>query len=62
MPEGCIVASMDISITVPTDKVNINKTIDISVDPSNKNVTVSGDCKSNKTQVHFLEKLSCYCD
>ena len=39
---------MDIHITVPTDKVDLNKTIEVSVDPSNKNVTVGGSCGTGK--------------
>ena len=35
---------MDMSIKVPTDKLNPNKTIEISLNPSNKNVTVGGKC------------------
>ena len=37
-------AAMDIDITVPTDKINLNKTITISVNPANKNVTAGGSC------------------
>merc|ERR1711936_515563 len=40
----CIMAAMDIDITVPTDKLNLNKTITISVNPANKNVTAGGSC------------------
>ena len=35
---------MDIDITVPTDKANLNKTITVSVNPANKNVTAGGSC------------------
>ena len=35
---------MDIDITVPTDKLDLNKTITISVNPANKNVTAGGSC------------------
>ena len=35
---------MDIDITVPTDKANLNKTLTVSVSPANKNVTVGGTC------------------
>ena len=37
-------AAMDIDITVPTDKLDLNKTITISVNPANKNVTAGGSC------------------
>merc|ERR1711953_364085 len=40
----CIMAAMDIDITVPTDKLDLNKTITISVNPANKNVTAGGSC------------------
>ena len=43
---------MDMDITVPTDKVNINKTITVSVSPATKNVVVGGSCgkSSNATE------------
>ena len=42
---------MDLAITVPTDQLNPNKTITVSVNPANKNVTVGGSCgaKTNAT-------------
>ena len=52
-PDGCIVASMTLVLSVPTDPNDATKKIDITVDPSNKNITVSGKCpKTSKTQVN----------
>ena len=39
---------MDIDITVPTDKADLNKTITVSVNPANKNVTAGGSCGTAK--------------
>ena len=41
---NCIMAAMDIDITVPTGKLDLNKTTTVSVNPANKNVTAGGSC------------------
>eukprot|EP00092_Neocalanus_flemingeri_P001655 GFUD01001765.1.p1 GENE.GFUD01001765.1~~GFUD01001765.1.p1 ORF type:complete len:357 (-),score=66.14 GFUD01001765.1:17-1087(-) len=50
-PGGCIVGSMTLVLSVPTDPSDATQKIDITLDPSNKNVTVTGKCpKDSKTQ------------
>merc|ERR1711892_601980 len=46
-PGGCIVGSMTLVLSVPTDPKDASKMIDITVDPSNKNITVTGKCPEN---------------
>eukprot|EP00091_Calanus_sinicus_P019804 TRINITY_DN5117_c0_g1_i1.p1 TRINITY_DN5117_c0_g1~~TRINITY_DN5117_c0_g1_i1.p1 ORF type:complete len:154 (+),score=36.50 TRINITY_DN5117_c0_g1_i1:59-463(+) len=48
-PGGCIVGSMALVLSVPTDPKDASKMIDISVDPSTKNITVTGKCPENAT-------------
>merc|ERR1711892_1089068 len=47
-PGECIVGSMTLVLSVPTDPKDASKMIDITVDPSNKNITVTGKCPENK--------------
>ena len=46
MPGGCLVASMELSLTVPDNMEDLKKTLTVTVDPSSKNVTVKGNCPS----------------
>merc|ERR1711970_919782 len=47
-PGGCIVATMTMVLSVPTNTNDASKMIDISADPS-KNITVTGKCPKNAT-------------
>merc|ERR1711892_661770 len=47
-PGECIVGSMTLVLSVPTDPKDASKMIDITVDPSNKNITVTGKCPKNE--------------
>jgi len=38
---------MSLVLSVPTDPKDASKMIDLSIDPSNKNITVSGNCPNN---------------
>ena len=40
---------MTLVLSVPTDPKDASKMIDISADPSNKNITVTGKCPKNAT-------------
>merc|ERR1719154_979249 len=40
---------MTLMLSVPTDPYDATKKIDISIDPSNKNITVTGKCPPNST-------------
>ena len=42
-------ASMELGITVPTNPADLNKTLELTVDPS-KNITVKGSCPKNATK------------
>ena len=42
-------ASMELGITVPTNPGDLNKTLELTVDPS-KNITVMGSCPKNATE------------
>ena len=42
-------ASMELGITVPTNPGDLNKTLELTVDPS-KNITVMGSCPTNATE------------
>ena len=42
-------ASMELGITVPTNPADLNKTLEVTVDPS-KNITVKGSCPKNATK------------
>ena len=42
-------ASMELGITVPTNPGDLNKTLELTVDPS-KNITVMGSCPKNATK------------
>ena len=44
VPGGCLVASMELSLTVPDNMEDLKKTLTVAVDPSSKNVTVKGNC------------------
>ena len=50
-------AAMDIDITVPTDKLDLNKTITISVNPANKNVTAGGSCGPTQNGTKQVARL-----
>merc|ERR1711976_541592 len=54
VPDHCIVASMQLSLSLPTDVANPNKTIEISIDPSRKNITVGGNCGKNSTKQQIV--------
>ena len=45
--EGCIAASMTLMLSIPTDPHDATKKIDIKIDPSTKNITVTGVCPTN---------------
>merc|ERR1711970_547391 len=47
-PGGCIVGTMTMVLSVPTNPNDPSKMIDISADPS-KNITVTGKCPKNAT-------------
>merc|ERR1712123_149903 len=47
-PGECIVGSMTLVLSVPTDPKDASKMIDITIDPSNKNITVTGKCPKNE--------------
>ena len=53
VPGGCIVASMELGITVPTNPEDLNKTLELTVDPS-KNITVKGSCPKNATKEVYV--------
>ena len=40
---------MELGITVPTNPGDLNKTLELTVDPS-KNITVMGSCPKNATK------------
>ena len=42
-------ASMELGITVPTNPTDLNKTLELTIDPS-KNITVKGSCPKNSTE------------
>merc|ERR1711892_215854 len=47
-PEECIVGSMTLVLSFPTDPKDASKMIDITIDPSNKNISVTGKCPKNE--------------
>merc|ERR1711892_512829 len=47
-PGECIVGSMTLVLSVPTDPKDASKMIDITIDPSNKNISVTGKCPKNE--------------
>ena len=40
--------SMTLVLSVPTDPKDASKMIDITIDPSNKNISVTGKCPKNE--------------
>ena len=40
---------MELGITVPTNPTDLNKTLELTIDPS-KNITVKGSCPKNTTE------------
>ena len=44
VPGGCLVASMELSLTVPDNMEDLKKTLTVTVDPSSKAFFVKGKC------------------